>query len=519
MSRHHKTGKAMMRHSIGRHALGLALAAALLPAAASQAQAAGTLTVALRQDPGSWDPIDTFLVAWGSVGSQIFDGLVMRGPDLKLVPGLATSWEFLDDANRIRFHLREGVAFQNGEAFDAAAVKFTFDRLLGAEGAKGPQQSNYNSIDHVAVVDDHTVDFVMKRPDPVLLTKLAGYGAMIVPPKYIAEKGDDAFNSAPIGTGPFKVVAYEPKVSLTLEANPNYWGGAPKIDKLVYRFIAESSTRVAELQAGRVDVATQIEVAQVPVISQDPKLQIVSVPGPTVYAMRFNTKDPLTAKQEVRKAIIMAVDRDTIVKTVLAGQAEPIVSFQSRLSFGYPPELKPLPFDPAGAKALLAQAGVKPGTPLQLDFRGDNATLREVLQAVAGYLQMVGFKATLKPYESNVFLNDIVPNGKTGPLFQEGWGGWTFDYDNTAYLMYHTGEKWNPYDSIPELDAMLEAQRKTYDPAEREKTLQAVAGYVADKAMELPLYNSNTIYGVSKRVQNAQLPSDERMRFVDATVE
>jgi peptide/nickel transport system substrate-binding protein len=112
-----------------------------------------------------------------------------------------------------------------------------------------------------------------------------------------------------------------------------------------------------------------------------------------------------------------------------------------------------------------------------------------------------------------------VPSGKTGALFEQGWGGWTFDYDNTAYLLYHTGEKWNPYDSIPELDAMLEAQRKTYDQAEREKTLQQVAGYVSDKALELPLYNLNTIYGVSRRVQNAQLPSDERMRFVDATVE
>lgn len=509
----------MTKGQIGRHALGLALAAALLPAAASSAQAAGTLTVALRQDPGSWDPVDTFLVAWGSVGSQIFDGLVLRGPDMKLVPGLATAWEFMDNNSRIRFKLREGVTFQNGEPFDAAAVKFTFDRLLGAEGAKGPQQSNYNSIDRVEVVDDHTVDFLMKRPDPVLLTKLAGYGAMIVPPKYIAEKGEDAFNTAPIGTGPFKVVAYEPKVSVTLEANPNYWGGAPKIDKLVYRFIAESSTRLAELQAGRVDIALRIEVSQVPVVEKDPQLRIESLPGPSVTAMRFNTKDPLTAKEEVRRAIIMAVDRDTIVKTVLSGQAEPIVSFQSRLSFGYPPDLKAVPFDPAGAKALLAQAGVRPGTPLQLDFRGDNATVREVLQAVAGYLQMVGFKATLKPYESNVFLNDIVPNGKTGALFLQDWGGWTFDYDNTAYLMYHTGEKWNPYDSIPELDAMLEAQRKTYDQAEREKTLQQVATYVADKALELPLFNMNTIYGVNKRVQNVQLPSDERLRFVEATVE
>ena len=95
---------------------------------------------------------------------------------MKLKPGLATSWDFLDDNSRIRFKLRENVKFHNGEPFNAAAVKFTFDRLLGDEGKKGPQQSNYTSISKVEVVDDYTVDFVMKQPDPVLLTKLAGYG-------------------------------------------------------------------------------------------------------------------------------------------------------------------------------------------------------------------------------------------------------------------------------------------------------------------------------------------------------
>ena len=112
----------------------------------------------------------------------------MRGADLKLQPGLATKWEYLDDNKRLRFTLRQGVKFHNGEPFNADAVKFTFDRLLGAEGAKGPQKSNYDSIGEVKVVDENTVDFILKQPDPVLLTKLAGYGAMIVPPKYIQER-------------------------------------------------------------------------------------------------------------------------------------------------------------------------------------------------------------------------------------------------------------------------------------------------------------------------------------------
>ena len=134
--------------------------AAALALALGGAQAAGTLNVAISLDPGSWDPIDTFLTAWGSVGGNLYDGLTMRGADLTLQPGLATSWEFLDDNQRLRFKLRTGVKFHNGEPFDAEAVKFSFERLLGAEGLKGPQKSNYDSIGEVRVVDEHTVDFV-----------------------------------------------------------------------------------------------------------------------------------------------------------------------------------------------------------------------------------------------------------------------------------------------------------------------------------------------------------------------
>ncbi|OED01216.1 MULTISPECIES: ABC transporter substrate-binding protein [unclassified Rhizobium] len=488
---------------------------------ATPAFAAGKLTVSSSQDPGSWDPIDTFLVAWAAVSTNIFDGLTYRGPDLKLVPGLAESWEELDQGKRIRFKLRHNVKFHDGEPFNAEAVKFTFDRLLGEQGAKGPQRSNYTAIESVDIIDDYTVDMKLKTPDPVLLTKLAGYGAMIVPPKYIKEKGEDYFNLNPVGTGAFKFVSYTPKVNIKLEANPDYWGGAPKLSELEYRFISEPATAVAELQAGRVDIVIPptIPIGMLPVIQGDSKLEIASVPGPTVDALRFNTRDGITADPRVRKAIIMAVDRDTIVKSILAGQGTEIVSFQNSLSFGYDADLKPFPYDPAGAKKLLAEAGVKPGAALQIDIRGNDATMNEVAQVVASYLQMVGLTATIKPYETNVLLNDIIPQGKTGAMFQQKWGGWTFDYDNTAYSMYHSGEKWNPYEKDAALDKLLESQRPLTDRAEREKVLKDIGKYVANKALELPLYNSNAIYGVSKRVKGFVPAPDTRIKLNEVTVD
>lgn len=485
------------------------------------ALAAGKMTISSPQDPGSWDPIDTFLVQWAAVSTNIFDGLTYRGPDLKLVPGLAASWEELDEGKRIRFKLRQNVKFHDGEAFNAQAVKFTFERLLGEEGAKGPQRSNYTTIESVEVIDDYTVDMKLKTPDPVLLTKLAGYGAMIVPPKYIQEKGEDNFNLNPVGTGAFKFVSYSPKVDIKLAASPDYWGGAPKLSELEYRFITEPATAVAELQAGRVDlvIPPTIPIGMIPVIEGDANLAIVSVPGPTVDALRFNTRDGITADPKVRKAIIMAVDRATIVQSILAGQASEIVSFQSPLSFGYDADLKAVAYDPEGAKALLAEAGIKPGAALQIDIRGNDSTMNEVAQVVASYLQMVGITATIKPYETNVLINDIIPQGKTGAMFQQKWGGWTFDYDNTAYAMYHSGEKWNPYDKDETLDKLLESQRPLTDRAERERILKEVGRYAADRALELPLYNSNAIYGISKRVKGFVAPSDNRLKLTDVTVE
>lgn len=496
-------------------ATSLALATLLAPSA----QAAGTLNVAIHQDPGNWDPIATFLVSWGAVGSQVFDGLVMRTPDMKLVPGLATKWEFLDKNTKLRFTLRTGVKFHNGEPFDAEAVKFSFDRLLGEEGKKGPQQSNYNAIDKVVVVNPSTVDFIMKSPDPVLLTKLAGYGAMIVPPKYITEKGSAYFGANPVGTGPFKFVEYKPKVSLSFTRYADYWGGAPKVDNLVYRFITEPATQAAELQAGRIDVANQIPLAMIDTLKKDPKLAVQSMDGPVALAMRYNTQRGIMKDKEVRKALTMAVDRDAIIKTILLGNAKPIASFQGELSFGYAATLKPLPFNPAQAKAMLQKAGVKPGTQIQIDFRGSDSNFREVAQAVASYLQGVGVNASLKPYDTNVLLNDIIPGGKTGEMWQNQWGGWTFDYDNTAYSMYYTKQRWNPFDDDAKLNALLHTQRNTWDQAARKTTLQEIGRYVAEQALEMPLYSLNTIYGLNKRAKNLALPADGRFRFVDATVE
>ena len=262
-----------------------------------------------------------------------------------------------------------------------------------------------------------------------------------------------------------------------------------------------------------------IPISMIPTIQSDPKLEVVTTAGPTVHSLRFNTRDGITADPRVRKALILGVDRDTIIQSILGGQAEAIGSLQGALSFGYDPELKPLPYDSEAAKKLLAEAGVKPGATVQIDIRGNDATLNEVVQAISSYLQMIGITATIKPYETNVLLNDIIPQGKTGAMFQQSWGGWTFDYDNTAYSMYHTGEKWNPYDDDPKMNEMLESQRAITDRAKREVILKDIAKYAAERALEMPLYNQKAIYGINKRVKDFVPAPDSRLRLNEVSVD
>jgi peptide/nickel transport system substrate-binding protein len=504
---------------IAKGALRSALLATCFALAAPAFAQDTTLNVAQRQDPQNLDPIDTFRLSWGSIGSNVFDGLVFRGEDLELQPGLATGWEFLDDETRIRFTLREGVEFHNGEPFNAEAVKYTFDRLLGKEGEKGPQRSNYTSISEVVVVDEFTVDFMMERPDPVLITKLAGYGAMIVPPMYIQEVGEEAFDMQPVGTGPFSVVEYTPTVGVTLEKFDNYWNGEAQVDAVNIRFISEDATRMAELLSGGVDIALNIPTPSVETIQNDPDVDLVAVDGPTVVLTRFNTANGITADPRVRQAISMAVDRETIVEALLGGLASPIASAQGAKSFGNDPELEAYPFDPEAAKALLAEAGVEPGTEITLDMPNNDETFREVAQVISAFLGQVGLNVNIRTHESGVYFNDIIENGKTGEIFYYGWGGWTFDFDNTAYILYHTGERFNPYVSDEKLDELLDAQRQTYDRDVREGALQEVARYAHEQALDLPLYNTSTIYGVNTRIEGFDPAPDDRARYMSVTLD
>ncbi len=470
-------------------------------------------------DPQNFDPIATFTLAWGMIASNIFDALVYRGPDLKIHKdlGLATDWKYLNP-NTLQFTLRKGVTFQDGERFDAAAVKYTFDRLLGPLGQKGAQYFQYKTIKQVNVVDQYTVDFVTTSPDPVLVTKLAGYGAMIVPPAYIKKHGDTYFGSHPVGTGPYMVTKYVPNSEVDLVRFDKYWRGPAKMAKVIYRFIPDDATRLAELQTGHIDIMQKVAIGQASVINSSSSLHLYPVGSTTVEGIFLNGRISPTNNVLVRQAINYAIDTASIIKSVLNGYGKQVATWQSPLSFGYDPSQAPYPYDPAKAKALLAQAHLSGTATLTFTIDGTDTVFKQIAEVVVAELQQVGLNVTLNTISPTVLYNTDIPQGKYGNMSSFVWGGWTLDFDNTAYSLYHSNEFYNPGYMNPKVDSLLDNARSTLDQGKRLALYKQLDAILYQDAPNVVLFQSVNLWAASSNVENFVAPPDDRLELLDMSL-
>jgi len=502
---------------IGMAALTLSLTA--LPAATGASGKStpklsnGSLTIGQQfPDPGTLDPIASFTMAWAMIGSSVYDGLVFRSPELKIEPGLATSWKWVDGKHLV-MQLRHGVQFQDGEPFNANAVVFTFNRLTGPEGQKGPEYANYNAITKTQALGPYEVEFTLSHPDPTLVTKLAGYGAMIVPPKYVQQHGSAYFGLHPIGTGPFKVVKYLRGSEVVLQRFDKYWRGPAKLAKVTFLFIPEDGTRLADLQTGAIDIMQTVPVSQTALVKGNSSLHLLATMSPTVYELGTDFSVAPTNNLKVREAIAEAIDVKAIIKSVLHGYASPISTFQSALSFGNDPKLKPYPYNPVHAKQLLAQAGIKPGTTITLGYVGTDSTFEQVTEATAAYLQKVGLKVQLEPFDGTRYYNNLIPagHGKAGELFEYDWGGWTLDFDNTAVLLYTPKQFYNPSYANATVTALVNDERSTLSVQRRLKDFYQLDTILQDQVVGIPLYDQEDLWAADSRVHNFTAPPDNRL--------
>jgi peptide/nickel transport system substrate-binding protein len=359
------------------------------------------LVIAQGTDVSLLDPHYSTSASDINVFFNLYDNLVMRNESLDLTPGLATSWQLVDE-NIWQFKLREGVVFHNGERFSAEDVKFSLERAI-SENPRTSVFAALNTIERVDILDPVTVNIVTKQPDPLLPTRLSYYGGMMMPKQYFEKVGMEGFRKDPVGTGALKYVEWKKNERLVLEANKQYWRTPLPYDRVIYRPYPETAARIAALIAGEVDLITAVPPDQVQVIEQSGTAKVEGALYAGFFTYYMNIKNPPLDKKLVRQALHYAIDRQAIVKKLWRGRGVvPNDAYPNIDKIGYDKNKPAFEFDPKKAKELLAKAGYKGEEVVLESAVGYLANDKQLTEALGAMFEEVGIKAKVQLLEYSV---------------------------------------------------------------------------------------------------------------------
>ena len=511
---------------------------ALAQAPASVASATSHLRVATAFDPQTMDPQAVALLYHSRVVHQIYESLLGRDEHFKLEPALATSWAMTSPLNW-RFKLRSGVVFHDGTPMTADDVVFSIERAMAPPSQRSFQLKGLKTAKRV---DALTVDFELEAPDAVLPEKLVFIGIVSRAwcEKHQVMRAQD-FNAKQEtfgirnanGTGPFKLERYEPDVRTVLKRHAAWWGAAEKrhgnVETVSWVTIKSDATRLAALATGEVDMVLDPPYQDIQRIKADPRLALMQAPDIGQQYFAFDqARDELQDSDvkgrnpfkdvRVRRAVYHAINVPLIIDKVLRGQAVPTGAFLSTLVDGSPPDLdKRLPFDPARARSLLAEAGYPNGFAVTLDCV--NVAWREnVCQAASAMLTQVGIRTTLRSSASNQFFPKLSQGSAS--FVEYGWtptsDAWNSlnallrTYDRAGLGTFNAGRYSNA-----KLDLMIDNIRTEPDLVRRRAMVTTVLRLVNDELPYVPLYRRTLNWVAAKRVAAVQWPNDIlELRFV-----
>ena len=477
--------------------------------------------LAFSSDIQTLDPHDHILRLGIITMYHLFDNLVVRNLDTgKIIPNLATSWKLVNDTTW-EFTLRDDVTFHNGEKFTAHTVKFNYDRILDPDN-KLPQRGNHKEIKSVEVVNDTTVRFTTHRPYPIMLERMQNF--QMIPEGYFKETGKAHIAENPVGTGPYKFVRWIRGRELLFERNDNYWGPKPAFKYAKIRIIPDTSTQIAELLSGGVDIVRALPPDQIEVVNASGMGRHMIAPILRTAFLQLDSvgrsgKHPVQDVR-VRRAMNHAMNTDGYIKYILNGAADRTATVINPKAFGYDASVPVYEYDPKKARQLLKEAGYPNGFALR--FRTGLTTvepgLAQTTQAMAADLEKVGIKVTFDQ------INEIGPyvtqvkEGKAGPMFVWSWGYYSvFDADGILYDLFHCGglnENNQPKDTPwayycdAQMDAWIEAARGTIDAKKRQELYTKIQQKLHDDAAHIFKWGLHGIWGVSKRI-TWKAPIDE----------
>ncbi len=518
--------------TLGRTAATLSLAV-LAFVALPAAQAATTVRIASAFDPQTLDPHALALLYQSRVGNQVYESLINRDAQFRLEPALATAWKAAPDSRSWRFTLRQGVRFHDGTPFTAADAVFSLQRALKPTSQRAFQLKGVTSV---RAVDAQTVEIVTEQPDAVLPEKLVFVGMMSqawaaqhkveLPQDFNGKQETHAVRNAN-GTGPYKLERYEPDTRVVLQKNADWWGWADKrsvgnADTVEWLTIRSDATRLAALISGAAEIVLDPPIPDVARLRGEAGLRIVQ--GPDLgqqYLALDQWHDELEGSDvkgrnpfkdlRVRRAVYHAVNVDLMVGKVLRGLGEPTGGHLSPRLDGVPPAPPRLPYDPAKARALLAEAGYPNGFSVTLDCV--NVAWREATcQAMTVMLRQVGIRATLRSQQSNQFF----PRLSQGTL-SLGEFGWSPASDAwvslNALFRSHAKDGFGTFNagrySNPALDAVIDGLRVEPDPGKRRAQVAQALTIIADDIAMVPLYRRTLTWAVQKKIELVQWPNDQ----------
>jgi peptide/nickel transport system substrate-binding protein len=444
-----------------------------------------------------------------TVPANVYDPLTRyNAQDTEFEPKLATSWERIND-NTIRFSLRPNVKFHSGSAFAADDVKFHIDRIKDPD-VGSPSNFWYAPVEEVKIVDNLTVDFVGESYGMLNVANVL----TPVDKETFDQIGADAYSQQGIGTGPFKVVQWEIDDFIDLEANPDYWDGAPQINTLKFHWISEAATKVAMLYAGEADHIDLVPAHLAAQIERQPQLDVREAGSQRAIFLTVNTFEKPFDDVRVRQAMAYAINLEEIVDALYAGKAEPLATTGANTIEYFNDGIKPYPYDPDKAKELLAAAGYPDGFETSLDSPSGWFFLdKETGQVVVEQLGKVGIKAEFWSAEIGTFWDKWVNKGSA--LAYMACGNVRGDMPFCYRLHYHSQARGIYYNS-PEVEALIDGVYSASDPAEQKRLAFELQQFVHDNVPYIPLYQANQIFGVNSDL-NWEPDGDERYYFHKAS--
>lgn len=457
------------------------------------------VTVAVITEPDTLDLTATRLAPISNpIGNNIYERIIDIKPSGELVPGIA-SWKVLEGGKLIEFTLRQGVKFHSGDPLTTKDILFSHERMLEYNDS---YKRAMRKFDRLEIIDDYKCRFYFKTPD---VNFLPDRKLFIGSKSYYDRVGEDAFRNNPVGTGPYKFVAWKHGEYIEIEINENYWGEKPPLKKARFVFVKEDTTRVAMLKTGEADIILQTPFALVNDL-RAAGFKTVDFPSHPTTSIHFNTKNPDVpwSDRRVRLAIAYAIDADAIVKDLFFGVPDRCARL-SPWEVGYDPELKPYSYDPKRAKELLAEAGYPKGFEMPLFYTtGRISGQKETTEAVVLYLKEIGIHCQVAGMEIAQFVNMLRKMHKDPKAVMVAVGTppmANFPEATTAIDMtFSSGSPISQY-SNPEFDALLEKIKTTMDDTKRGELIRQALRIVHEDVATISLWANNSVYSMKPNIE------------------